>query len=895
MGGGFGAGVMDYTNNQIAGVLALSLVVGGCGGGSSSSGDNEDGVIDVPLPLAPVVVAGSIGIEANTRVDGDTADRLILTRSPLTEPQPLPVSFILAGYVSLDEDSRGTSDPFDDFPKDPEDSFLVPLVPGERVSLRTFLDDADGPAVTLKLQRLDGAEVSSQTTDPANNLFSASVSLPATENPGDYLVVVLPGPLDSRPARYVLEKTAGAQSAALNLDWPEHAFVPGRAIVAMSDSAGQQMAASSQLAGQAIRALDHQHWLMAMPASRMSTPSANGQATLDWIDTLRQQPGVTSAVPDYIMSAQGPLDQPLYPKQWHYDLINLPAAWQLAAGGGSDVKVAVMDTGLFRDASGWHPDLAPNVVSPIPDGADFVSAEFDNDGTGGRDNDPRDPGNAAGDNVFHGTHVAGTVAASATNLLGGTGVAFGSELLPVRVLGEGGTGSSTDLIDAIRWVGGSIPVKADIINLSLGGLPEITALQDAITEAVSNGVIVVAAAGNQASSLPAYPAAAQGVFAVSAVDGGGNISSYSNFGPWIDLAAPGGDIRRDANLDGLADLVISASASLGADGFEPDYAGLQGTSMAAPHVAGVFALMKSIKPDLNTVRLATWLADGRLTTPVPGGRSDALGFGVIDAAKAVLTAIDSPSVTILTASPAVVSLSSETRKSQDIELQVLGDQSQTVTVDPLIASPDWLDVSLSAAPPFSLTVDLNDQLPPGGPVRTTLQVNYTSDSARVLEIPVVAELVTDENVRDAGRHFVLLVNTESNAQGQLEAAAQVSMVAVNGTYQFSFRLDDGRISSFSDAPPGDYYLVAGTDLDNDGIICQAGEACAEYPVTGMREVITIDENTDLTGISMSTSYSRPTISAATPDVLPRPGFTGYKLKTSQPASEIAPKTIGAER
>ncbi|WP_417538659.1 S8 family serine peptidase [Marinobacter sp.] len=887
---------MVYRANRIATALALSLILGACGG-SSPSGESGDGGSDVLLPPARIVLAGTIGVEANTRVDADTADGLVLGELPLTEPQLLPASFILAGYVSFRDESRGTNSPFDDFPKDPEDQFRVPFEPGERLSLRTFSEMAGGPLVTLALRRLDGTELESQTTDPINKMFSASVSLPATEEAGDYLVVVSADDFDPPPVRYVLSKTAGAQSLALNLDWPRHAFVPGRAVVAMADYAGTPMSASNQIAGNVIRALDHQHWLVTMPASRMSRQSANEQNTLDWIDTLRQQPGVVSATPDYIVSAQSPMNEPLYPKQWHYDRINLPAAWQLVPGGGAGVKVAVLDTGLFRDGLGWHPDIAANVVTLIPAGADFVSAEFDNDVPPGRDGDPRDPGNAAGNNVFHGTHVAGTVVANATNQLGGTGVAFGAELLPVRVLGEGGIGSSTDLIDAIRWVGAGTPVKADIINLSLGGLPEIPALQNAIDEVVANGVIVVAAAGNQASSSPAYPAAAEGVFSVSAVDAGGSLAGYSNFGPWIDLAAPGGDVRRDANLDGLADLVISSSASLGPDGFEPDYTGLQGTSMAAPHVAGVFALMKSLKPDLNTGTLVSWLAGGQLTTPVPGGRSGALGYGTIDSAKAVLAAIDNPSVTILSASPAAISLSSETRLSQAVELQVLGDQTNNLVINPTIASPAWLDVTLSAVRPFSITVTLNEQaLEEDVPVRTSLEVNYTTDSTRVLHIPVVAELVTDENARNAGRHFVLLVYTEPNEQGQLEAAAQVSMTAVNGTYQFGFRLNDGtQGASFADVPPGDYYLVAGSDLDNDGIICQSGEACAEYPVTGMREVITVDENTDLKDIRMATGYFRPTISTATPDVLPRPGFTGYKLKMPHSHGVVAPKKIGVER
>ncbi|WP_341582423.1 S8 family serine peptidase [Marinobacter metalliresistant] len=608
---------------------------------------------------------------------------------------------------------------------------------------------------------------------------------------------------------------------------------------------------------------------MAMPDLRMASLASPERETLAWIEELRQHSGVASAVPDYRVSAHTPLDEPLYPEQWHYGLINAPTAWQLAANGGLGAVVAVLDTGLFRDSNGWHPDLADNVVNPLPAGTDFVSG----------DNNPQDPGNDIGSNVFHGTHVAGTVAASASNQIGGTGVAFNSEILPVRVLGEGGTGSSSDLIDAIVWIGGADSPKADVVNLSLGGLPEIELLQNAITSIVNNGVIVVAAAGNQTSSVRSYPAAAQSVFAVSGVDGAGNIATYSNFGPWVDLAAPGGDGLRDANLDGRADLVISTSASISSDGFfVPDYIGLQGTSMASPHVAGVFALMKSIKPDLDYGTLKAWLEAGALTDPVEGGRSDELGYGVINAAKAVMAAIDNPSITVLSASPSVVSLSSETNPTQVVDLQVFGGFPDTVTIESAIASPDWLDVSL-VENPLSLTLMLNtDNLSPDIPARTTLTVNYTSDSARTLKLPVVAELVTDETSRNAGQHFILLVNTVPDENDFFQAEAQVVASAIDGEYQFGFRLDDGvEPKNLNEVSPGTYYLVGGTDLDNDGVICQPGEACAEYPVAGLREMVQVDESTDLTGIRMITGYSRPSISSASRDVLPRPGFEGYRL------------------
>src|SRR5690554_3287662 len=149
---------MVYRANRIATALALSLILGACGG-SSSSGESGDGGSDVLLPPARIVLAGTIGVEANTRVDADTADGLVLGELPLTEPQLLPASFILAGYVSFRDESRGTNSPFDDFPKDPKDQFRVPFEPGERLSLRTFSEMAGGPLVTLALRRLDGTEL----------------------------------------------------------------------------------------------------------------------------------------------------------------------------------------------------------------------------------------------------------------------------------------------------------------------------------------------------------------------------------------------------------------------------------------------------------------------------------------------------------------------------------------------------------------------------------------------------------------------------------------------------------------------------------------------------------------------------------------------------------------
>ena len=162
--------------------------------------------------------------------------------------------------------------------------------------------------------------------------------------------------------------------------------------------------------------------------------------------------------------------------------------------------------------------------------------------------------------------------------------------------------------------------------------------------------------------------------------------------------------------------------------------------------------------------------------------------------------------------------------------------------------------------------------------RDVIRVDYQAGSElRSLDIPVVAQVLSDEFARTAGVHFVLLVNT-TPVDGFYEAEAQLAVEPENGHYTFRFESDDGVAPKrLSEVSPGSYYLVAGTDIDGDGIICQPGEACAEYPIAGLREIITIEEGQSLEEVIMTTSFSRPTISASTPDILPRPDFSGYRL------------------
>jgi serine protease len=335
-------------------------------------------------------------------------------------------------------------------------------------------------------------------------------------------------------------------------------------------------------------------------------------------------------------------NDPLWALQWHFrDRGTSDGRTAGGAGfetfwarqrttGSPGIVVAVVDTGLQMA----HPDIvsSPNIMP----GWDMVSdTKMGNDGNG-RDSDANDPGDMcdptkpyAADS-FHGTHVAGTIGAAATN--NGSGVAGGAwnvRIVPVRALGKCG-GRLSDINDAIRWSAGLIPAEnpadpndeiwndnpADIINLSIGLLGACPAsLQDAIDAVTEQGAIVVSAAGNARMSTSLYaPAGCRNVVTVAASDARGQITPYSNYGPEVTLLAPGGDLTRDDNGDGKPDGVLSTKAA--SNCYDPVtgqsvatcfYAYEQGTSMAAPHVSAALALLKARSPSATKDELVATL------------------------------------------------------------------------------------------------------------------------------------------------------------------------------------------------------------------------------------------------------------------------------------------------
>ncbi len=350
------------------------------------------------------------------------------------------------------------------------------------------------------------------------------------------------------------------------------------------------------------------------------SPGAAVDATLSAVAAL---PGVARVSPDYVVQvdalrrtpAQFAPDDPLYGRQWHMPQVQADEAWDAADGAG--VIVAVLDTGVATaGADGFCAPLA----------AEYSALT-------GRSG----PGEAI-DRYDHGTHVAGTVAGCTANGVGVTGIAYGARIMAVKVLNDSGSGFTSDIAEGIVWAADN---GAGVINMSLGSKcttnwPSCSTaiVNDALDYAAAADVVIVASAGNSNVAYVGQPGNHPEVIAVSATDYRRARASYSSYGAAVDLAAPGGDSTVDLNNDGFGDGVLQETFNRSTGVW--DYYYKSGTSMAAPHVAGAAALLRSCAPEATRDEVRAALESSALDLGA-AGRDNVYGSGFLQIHDALAT------------------------------------------------------------------------------------------------------------------------------------------------------------------------------------------------------------------------------------------------------------------
>jgi serine protease len=482
-----------------------------------------------------------------------------------------------------------------------------------------------------------------------------------------------------------------------------------------------------------------------------------------------------------------------YTFQWHYAAIDVPSAWDITTGS-PDVVAAVIDTGLLFE----HPDLTSRIVG----GADLIDSDvISNDGDG-RDDDGNDVGDNAcgtGCHSHHGSHCAGTMAAASNNGLMVSGISWEGGLLAVRVLGEGG-GSLNDIADGIEWaIGNDVDGvtqnarPADVINMSLGGTGRSAAMAESVQNAVSRGAIVVVAAGNEdtdaSRSTPANVPEAITVAALGYNAGSTPArASYSNYGESVDVAAPGGEQREDSDGDGNGDGVLSTVGDF--------VAFSQGTSMAAPHVAGVAMLMKAQSPALTQDEVAAIL---QATADVDIDCEPGCGAGQINAFGAVLAA------------------SGEETDGLSLANVRVGRGVRTATVVVRNFGADATEVTLTVGGSDRGQVSLD---------RTTATVPGKS------MLSVTATLTRSDDAADTGSAVIRATAGSQTAEGRLDWTGDVGAV-IQEVRVMPIRIDGDafrpvierlytttRLRNFDyslfNLDPGTYLVIAVLDGNSDG-------------------------------------------------------------------------------
>jgi len=511
-------------------------------------------------------------------------------------------------------------------------------------------------------------------------------------------------------------------------------------------------------------------------SGRMHAVRATGVSSQELAARLAARADVEYAVPDELRHIAAVPTDSLYSSQWYLQAtevsaINAQAAWDTTTGDGS-VVVAVVDTGILAN----HPDLTSKLYynGSTPYGYDFVSdSTIANDG-GGRDADPSDPGDwvtatdaASGtlkgctvtNSSWHGSMVAGIIGAASNNSVGVAGVSWGAKILPVRVLGKCG-GYDSDIIAGMLWAAGlsvsgvsTNTHPAKIINMSLGASGSCSAAyQDAVSQVLAAGSLMVAAAGNDAAGV-GVPANCTGVLAVAALRNAGDKVGYSDYGTAVGIAAPGGNCGSSSGTcqypfyssrDTGTESPVSSTYSTASDAEV-------GTSFASPLVAGVAALMRSVNSSLTPALLTARLKSGATAFPTVSGVSSCAsitsgsgvecncttstcGAGMLNAANAVNEALRPIAAISSSTATNSISLSSTGSAAADGH-QIVG--YLWTSTNGTLSNADQAGATLTASSSGTATVTLTVTDDAGKTDTASTTISVTATAATVPGAPTI--------------------------------------------------------------------------------------------------------------------------------------------------------------
>lgn len=393
---------------------------------------------------------------------------------------------------------------------------------------------------------------------------------------------------------------AQVNRVAVRVADPNQATVPGEIVVRYKQGINIQSRSQtlSQLRLSSVSTIGRPEMGMELVRTQ------GGMAAQSAITALRSNPNVLYAEPNYVVKlspemagqavapvrSEGPNDE-FFAQQYAHKVSNSVAGWAINSGS-PDVTIAIVDTGVDLK----HPDLVDKIVA----GRDVVDSD-----------------DQAMDGHYHGTHCAGIAAATTNNKVGIAGFAPNVKIMPVRVLDNNGSGTSADVANGIIWAADH---GAQVISMSLGGPSNPQIKKDAVDYALSKDAVLVAAMGNRGDGSQIFPAAQPGVLSVGATDINDKRASFSQYGTWISVSAPGVNI-------------LSTFPTYNTSG-KKNYGSISGTSMATPAVAGVVALIRSQNPKLNRKEVQAQLERGTDDLGDPG-YDVYYGHGRINVAKAL--------------------------------------------------------------------------------------------------------------------------------------------------------------------------------------------------------------------------------------------------------------------